>query len=209
MRRSRRLREAPRLGAAAAAGVAPEDWRNWAGVLPDEVLEKVAAKVVAQTEAGWAAQLKEDGWTEGNIQGNLGYRKGNGNCPLFVFARVCKGWRKAQLKVGGQLRTRVLSDVILPGSVALAKWALAEGCPREDEYETMTEAAAKYGHLELVKWLCGEGGFAMDEMLMEYAAMGANLELVRWLRAEGCPWSVNSWNYAAEQGHVETLRWAR
>ena len=58
--------------------------------------------------------------------------KRDGNC-LFVFARVCKAWRKAQLKVGGRLRTRVLSDVILPGQVALVKWALADGCPREDE----------------------------------------------------------------------------
>ena len=39
----------------------PEAWRDWAGGLPDEVLEKVAAKVVAQTEAGWAVHLQEWG----------------------------------------------------------------------------------------------------------------------------------------------------
>ena len=59
VRRSRWLREAPHRRAAAAAGVAPEEWRDWAGGLPDEVLGKVATKVVAQTEAGWAAHLKE------------------------------------------------------------------------------------------------------------------------------------------------------
>ena len=42
----------------------------------------------------------------------------------------CKEWRKAQLRVGAPLRSRVDSDVILPGSVALVKWALREGCPR-------------------------------------------------------------------------------
>ena len=63
-----------------------------------------------------------------------------------------KKWRKAQLKVGGRLRTRVHSDVILPGQVALAKWALAEGCPREDgDGDTMASAAAQHGHLELVR----------------------------------------------------------
>ena len=46
----------------------------------------------------------------------------DGNCCLF--ARVCQGRRKAQLKAGGPLRTRVFSDVIVPGRVALAKWAL-------------------------------------------------------------------------------------
>ena len=61
VRRSRRLREAPRLRAAAAYGVAPEEWRDWAGGLPDEVLAKVVGKVVAQNEAGWAAQLKRWG----------------------------------------------------------------------------------------------------------------------------------------------------
>ena len=190
MRRSRRLREAPHLRAARAAGVAPEDWRDWAGGLPDEVLGKVVGKVVAQTEAGWAAHLKEWGWSEKEIQEKMEKRKREGNC-LFVFARVCKGWRKAQLKVGGPLRTRVLSDVILPGSVTLAKWALAEGCPREDRYGyNMDKVAARYGQAELVKWLCGEGGFAMDEWVMMEAAGSGNLELVRWLRAEGCPWTA-------------------
>ena len=81
-----------------------------------------------------------------------------------MFARVCKPWRKAQLKVGGPLRTRVKSDVLLPGRVALAKWALAEGCPRKNgNVLNMAHRAAQYGHLELVQWLCGEGGFAMDE----------------------------------------------
>ena len=71
MRRSRRLREAPVLRAA-AAGVAPEDWRDWAGGLPDEVLAKVAEKLVAAeprghgltlmaiTCKGWKGTLKED-----------------------------------------------------------------------------------------------------------------------------------------------------
>ena len=76
--------------------------------------------------------------------------QGNGNC-LFVFALVCRGWRKAQLKVGGPLRTRVPSDVIAPGRVERAKWALAEGCPRERYFNyNMAHATARYGHLELV-----------------------------------------------------------
>ena len=208
VRRSRRLREAPRLRAVAAYGVAPEDWRDWAGGLPDEVLEKVAGKVVAQNEAGCAAQLKEDGYSEEYIQEEMAKRKRDGNC-LLVFALVCKGWRKAQLKVGGPLRTRVKSDVILPGSVALAKWALAEGCPRENGPFSMASEAAWYGHPELVKWLCGEGGFAMDEWVMNSAARSGNLELVQWLRGEGCPWSYLTCYYAVNKGHVEVLRWAR
>ena len=203
--------------------LAPGGMRDWAGGLPDEVLETVARKVVAQTEAGWAAQLKQWGRSEEKIQEEMAKRKRDGNCPLFVFARVCKDWRKAQLKVGGPLRTRVESDVIMPGQLALLKWALAEGCPRDDEGGyAMARYAARYGHVELVKWLCGEGGFAMDESATKFAMFAAttsgNLELMQWLQGKGYDLSsifgAHSYgavfcNYAVGRGHVEVLRWAR
>ena len=202
-----------RIRAANAAGVAPEDWRDWGGRLgpglPEVLLVKVAGKVVAQHEAGWAAFLKEWGHSEGYIQREMAKRKRDGNC-LFVFARVCKEWRQAQLKVGDPLRTRVGSDVIAPGSVALVKWALAEGCPRESPGgSTMAHAAVDYGQVELVKWLCGEGGFAMDVTEMGMAARGGNLELVQWLRGAGCPWDYNTCFNAVYGGRVEVLRWVR
>ena len=205
------VQEMEELGAPAPE-VAPEDQRDWAGGLPDEVLGKVATKVVAQTEAGWAAHLKEGNpayLTEERLQVLMAKRKVDGNC-LFVFARVCKPWRKAQLKVGGPLRTRVQSDVILPGREALAKWALAEGCPREHGYgDNMAKVAARFGHRELVKWLCGQGGFAMDVEVIRCAARSGNLELVQWLRGEGCPWDGGTCYWAVMQGHVEVLRWLR
>ena len=210
VRRSRRL-QGLSTPEEEACGVAPEEWRDWAGGLPDEVLATVAEKVVAQTEAGWAAQLKEWGWSGGYIQAMMAYRKHYGNCCLFVFALVCRGWRKAQLKVGGPLRTRVESDVLLPGSVALAKWALEEGCLRVKRNGGFSMAwfAARYGHLELVKWLCGEGGFAMDEGVMREAAGSGNLELVQWIRGEGYPWDKWTCHWAVRRGHEEVLRWAR
>ena len=202
----------PAAGEAEVLAPGDEGWRDWARGLPDEVLAKVAGKVVAQNEAGEAAWLKEWGpnvWTEERLQERMAERQREGNC-LFVFARVCKGWRKAQLKVGGPLRTRVYSDVAMPGRVALAKWALAEGCPRENEDGfTMAYAAAWCGHTELVKWLCGEGGFAMDETVMRSAATSGKLELVQWLRGEGCPWDYMTCFNAVNKGHVEVLRWAR
>jgi len=195
----------------AAGGGDPQAGSDWAN-LPADLLEKVAATLVAQTEAGEAAYLKGVlGDSEEYIQEKLEERKREGNC-LLVFARVCRAWRKAQLKVGGPLCTRVRSDVILPGSVTLAKWALAEGCPRDDEDEdgfTMASEAAWYGSLELVKWLCGEGGFAMDEGVMMEAAGSGNLELVQFLRGEGCPWDHLTCCYAVDYGRVEVLRWAR
>ena len=220
-RRSRRLAAARDGGEAAeaerqralqqATEAAKRDpaWRDWAGGLPEEVLEAVAGAVVAQTEAAWAGHLGAWGRHPERIQKKLAERKRDGNC-LFVFARVCREWRKAQLKVGGPLRTRVRRDVLLPGRVALAKWALAEGCPRDDGYDyTMAEAAARYGHLELVRYLCGEEGFAMNETVMNCAARSGNLELVQWLRGAGCPWDYWTCYWAVSKGHVEVLRWTR
>ena len=255
-RRGELRKEAARLEAALAAvkaeeaGVAqrlghcdvveaaggPEEWRDWAGGLPDEVLAKVASTLIAQTEAGWAAKLMEWDWSEEEIQEEMEERKRDGNCCLFVFALVCRGWRKAQLKVGGPLRTRVYSDVAMPGQVALVKWALAEGCPRDGGYGyTMAKVAAELGHLELVKWLCGEGGFGMDKRLLRLAARAGNLELVQWVRgegfsdegacefaakggqlevlqwlvADGCAWDAETCFAAVDYGQVEVLRWAR
>ena len=200
-------------GQPGAAAPGDPEWRDWAG-LPEHLLMKVARKAVAQTEAAKAAQLKERGWTEQRIQEEIARRKREGP-SLFVFAMVCKGWRNAQLKVGAPLRTRVLSDVILLGRFALAEWALAEGCPREFEISLsmaslgMAQVAAQCGQVELVKWLCTERGFAMNEKVIKWAALGGNLELVKWLRGEGCPWNWLMCARAASKGHVEMLRWAR
>ena len=201
-----------------ALQVAKQDpaWRDWAGGLPAEVLAKVAEAVVAQNEAGWAAHLKVLDCSDQYIQGKMAKRKRDGNC-LFVFARVCKEWRKAQLEVGGPLRTRVESDVIVPGRVALAKWALAEGCPGKKptdpyDYRTLANYAAWHGHLELVQWLIEKRLFEMNGSVMRSAIISGNLKLVQWLRGMGCEW----YDYAGEddlialaarEGHLELLQW--
>ena len=73
----------------------------------------------------------------------------------------------------------------------------------------MAQLAARYGHLELLKWLCGEGAFTMNKTVMASAAVSGNLQLVQWLRGEGCPWDQTTCWYAVEKGRVEVLRWAR
>ena len=189
----------------------PEGWRDWGGGLPADVLGRIAETHVAQTEAGWAARRKEedpDFYTDERIQERLAERKQEGNC-LLVFALVCREWRKAQLRVGGPLRSRAV-DVILPGSAALAKWALTEGCPRErGDGFNIAYAAAEHGHLELVQWLCGEGGFALNEFLMQDAARGGSVELVQWLSRRGCPQSKDLINHAAECGRLEVVQFLR
>ena len=193
---------------ALAPGATPEEERrDWAG-LPEALLVKIATKHVAQNLAGWAAWGKKNGVPEEKIQEEMAKHKRDGNC-LFVFAMVCKPWRAVQLKVGGPLRTRVPSDVLLPGSVTLVKWALAEGCPRETYGDKRAKVAASFGHRELVQFLIREQGFAMDEGVMGWAARSGNLEMVRWLRGEGCEWSALACQYAAACGQLRVLQWLR
>ena len=98
VRRSRPVRglqtpqeeEAGELPARCRRARANGEWRDWAGGLPDDVLEKVAGKVVAQTEAGWAVYPKDGSNSEEYIQEQMEERKRDSNC-LFVLARVCRG----------------------------------------------------------------------------------------------------------------------
>ena len=215
----------------ATGGGGPRAGPDWAGGLPDLVLVKVAETHIAQTEADWAARLRARGWSEEEIQEKMAKREHEGRSGMFVFAMVCKPWRKAQLKVGGPLRTRVGSDVIQPGSVALAKWALAQGCPRSGDWlvenpnpnpmcnsachrkswhPDLARLAAQHGHLELVKWLVQEQGFPKNKTLIGMAARGGNLELVQWLRAAGCPWDAGTCGKgAAAGGKLHVLQWLR
>ena len=73
---------------AAPGAAAPRPGSDWAG-LPEDLLMKVAGKLVAQSEAAQAAYLKQVGWSEENIQAVMARRKRDGNC-LSVFARVCE-----------------------------------------------------------------------------------------------------------------------
>ena len=73
----------------------------------------------------------------------------------------------------------------------------------------MAAAAAQYGHMELVRWLIQEQGFAMDRNVMGMAAHSGNLELVRWLRGEGCSWGIETCHHAAYGGQLEVLQWVR
>ena len=209
-----------------APGVAPEDWRDWAGGLPVEVLAKVAGKVVAQNDAAWAAwlsthvtpfgvwQYESEEYRARFIKSDVEERKRNGS-SLYMFARVCKEWRQAQLKVcRGWLHTCVESHVILPGRVALAKWALADGCKSEEQGvpvpNTMVHLAARHGHRELVQWLCGEGGFKMDVRVMWEAAEYGHRELVQWVRREqGFALDGMVMERVARAGDLEMVQWLR
>ena len=41
-----------------------------------------------------------------------------------------------------------------------------------------------------------------------FAAENGHLEVLKWARAKGCPWDDNTCAWAALNGHFEVLEWA-
>ena len=216
---------APRAPAAPPGGFVPAAWRppfrhhpavrpgdrsyrDWAGGLPADVLVAIATKLATEREDAYEAALEDLEYSKRGIREAMQKRAEDGHC-LFPFAMVCKQWWKAQVRVGRRMCTRVEQDVIVPGRVELVKWALAEGCPREGGGQAcnLAACAAKHGHLELVRWLVRERGFALDVHLMNGATFSGNLELVRWLRRERCPWNGAVLYEAARAANLELLQW--
>jgi len=93
--------------------------------------------------------------------------------------------------------------------------------------------AARYGHLDMVKWLYSELGWVRDvsnqaargghlsvlqwtlEMRFGWsvqvcgsAARGGHLNVLQWLRANGCPWDSRTTAEAARNAHLHVLSWA-
>ena len=201
-------------------------WRDWAEGLPDDVLAKIATAIVRQADAAFIEsriqriktwnnpQNKPSDYFEHitNTRANL-YKaqRAKPGRSLFVFATVCKRWRTVQQIVGNPLRSHAVTDVVRHGRVALAKWALANGCPNNTSWRgtemLMVDTAAMFGHMDLVQWLCQDRGHTIDRNVMAWAASSGNLNLVQWLRSEGCPWDGDTYSFAARKGHLELMKW--
>jgi len=74
--------------------------------------------------------------------------------------------------------------------------------------------AAKYGHLEVMKWgqkWLKERGcpFPLHHRTCRLAAGGGHLPIIEWLRENECLWDLNTCSSAARYGHLSTLKWAR
>ena len=75
-------------------------------------------------------------------------------------------------------------------------------------YERMIDSAARYGHLEVLKWM-RQSQVKWSAYACEIAACNGHLHILRYLRSEGCLWDTFTCLYAASNGHLEVLKWAR
>ena len=90
------------------------------------------------------------------------------------------------------------------GRLDVLKWLRANGCPWN---VFSCVKAAEGGQLEVLKWL-KENGCEWNTYTCEKAAKEGHLEVLKWLRANGCPWSIRTSRAAARKGHEDVLKWA-
>ena len=95
------------------------------------------------------------------------------------------------------------------GQLEVLKWANLVG--KEDVesiHDDLMFHAAKGGHLETLKWMCGLN-WPWGKHLCEWAAEGGHVPVLKWLRENDCPWDDETCAAAAKGGHLEVLKWAR
>ena len=95
-------------------------------------------------------------------------------------------------------------------SIDAIKWLMDQ--PVWDEWKNRNEiislTAAKYGHMDVLKWAWSQGYDYLHENLCIEAAKGGHLELLQWLRGQKCPWNVWVCDRAAMNGHILVLQYA-
>jgi hypothetical protein len=82
--------------------------------------------------------------------------------------------------------------------------------PRDWEGETyFCWKVARTNKLELLKWIREEKKCEWDEGTINEAACHGNLEMVKYCVANDCPIDGRACAYAAENGHLEVLKYLR
>lgn len=70
---------------------------------------------------------------------------------------------------------------------------------------TFIEEAARYGCLDILKYL-HERGSNLTEECSENAASNGHMDCLRYCHENGCPFSEDSWYMAAKGGYLDCLR---
>ena len=95
------------------------------------------------------------------------------------------------------------------GNLALVAWLLEQihqgALFYDDEGQGACAFAARGGHLEVLKWLRGDG-FEWCNRTCRNAVQHGHVEVLRWARQKGCPWDADTRDLAAEKlGYTDSF----
>lgn len=71
-----------------------------------------------------------------------------------------------------------------------------------DASGTMTRAAARGGHLELLQWALANGCLWYASLCF-WAVRSGHLDILKWARENGCRWTTGTRDWAAELGYID------
>ena len=69
--------------------------------------------------------------------------------------------------------------------------------------------AVRYGSVEILQLVTAKGCTCDNKDTCASAAENGHLDVLRWLRTKGCPWDECTCIAAAAYGHLDVLQWAR
>lgn len=92
------------------------------------------------------------------------------------------------------------------GKLDVVKWLEFHGFPFRKGW--CAYGACHGGYLHILHWLREQRGLELHDSLYNYAIYGNNfLHIGEWLREQGCPWFKYSFVYAAQEGELDILQW--
>ena len=197
-------------------------WRDWAGGLPDKVYERVAATLVADSEAAHAAfglQLKERMPAYSRVITQLRERgeKVGGHFDLWTPpppALLQDAEERGPSEGGKGGETRKAAHGLLPFALVCRRWRRIQ--VKQGPLHMALSTVMGYGRGELVQWVVEVGGCplskppeaclgipgVMDHMADLAAAVGA-WEIFEWLcKHKGFEPSVRSFHFACGGLHA-------
>jgi len=91
------------------------------------------------------------------------------------------------------------------GHLGILRWLAGQG---HDLVDTL-DVAAEYGHVDIVRWLWDGKGCRGDRRACEGAARRGHLDVIKWMHARGCAIDYGAvCREAAERGHLAIAEWA-
>lgn len=103
--------------------------------------------------------------------------------------------------------TKILKMVIYHENMDLLKWLTENKDALQFRMNYGTIYAARFGKLEILKWLV-KNGYPINEDTCYNAARCDNLYILQWLRKKNCPWDGRVCEIASEYGKLEIFAWA-
>jgi hypothetical protein len=109
---------------------------------------------------------------------------------------------------GCQMSGGTTIGAIERGRLDILQWAISNGCSLLEGVAIPT--AAKYGHVHIMDWLWKNyRSKCSTTSVFLYAAEGGHLESLRWAKKHFCSWDSSTHRGAAKEGHLEALKWMK